>query len=385
MIKNEYLFLSDEYRATVEAYKPDGMTIEISGIDNTALWTAKFSLPNKNEDSAERLSNVHSVIAKYSPLVLSCESSEYYNKILFPLVNELERKLRKLLYLAVSISDNEKAKESIKHLEQKDFGEIFDLLFIDQNFICNMKKRINADGKSEFNGQGMYSKAEVQTYLDSLVEHTLWDTILGSNNVPMLRKRFRDVQTYRNDVMHAHNIDKGLFGKSRYLFSEINKELEISLSNLLGKVENENIEARTDINAAISTAMTAMSLSTISDLTNAIKGFQLLTIKPFLVDTINALQSFGENAALTELIRNATDFQTPPIIESIQKQADLMNDLMQSFMQMKEVLRPIEALQDSMRMTSDYLSHTLDSLNRQNKNDDSRPDDEKQVKEHPHE
>jgi hypothetical protein len=384
-MKNEYLFLSDQHRATVEAYKPDGITIEIFGIDKTKLWVVAYSLANANEDSAKRLSDINSFIMQYSPLVLSCESSEYFNKTLFPLVNELERKLRKLLYLVASISDNEKAKTSIKQLEEKDFGEIFDLLFIDQNFILNIKKRINADNNSEFKGQSKYTKAEMQRYLDTLAEQTLWDDILGYERVTMLRKRFRDVQTYRNDVMHAHNIDKVLFSKSRYLFSEINRELEIAITNLLGNREEENIKTKADVNAAISTAMTAISLSTTSDLANAISGFQLPTIKPFFVDTISALQSLGENATLTELLRNVTDFPTIPIIESIQKQAILMNDLMQSFMKMKEVLKPNEALQDSMRINSENLSHTIDLISQYNKNEYSRPDDEKQVKGNPNE
>lgn len=372
-MKNEYLFLTDENRTAIEDYKPNDIKIEISDIDNTALWTAKYSLPNKNEDSAERLSNVHSVIIKYSPLVLSCESSEYYNKALFPLVNELERKLRKLLYLAASISDNEKAKESITSLEQKDFGELFELLFIDQKFISKMKMRINADNRSEFNGKGLYSKAEVQTYLDSLDEHTLWDTILGPNSVPMLRKRFRDVQTYRNDVMHAHNIDKGLFNKSRYLFSEINKELEIALSNLLGEVARENIETKTDINAAISAAMTAMSASLVSNLADAIKGFQLPTI-----DII-------KSPAFTEFSQNAADVLSPALLAIVQKQANILQDFKQSSIQMKDALKPITALQDSIRLNSDYVSHTLKSINRKDENDDSRPDDNIQGKGKPNE
>lgn len=384
-MKNEYLFLTDENRKAIEDYKPNDIKPEISDIDTTTLWTAKYSLPNKNEDSAKRLSNVHSVIMKYSPLVLSCESSEYYNKALFPLVNELERKLRKLLYLAVSISDNEKAKESITSLEQKDFGELFELLFIDQKFISKLKTRINADNRSEFNGKGMYSKAEVQTYLDSLDEHTLWDTILGSNSVPMLRKRFRDVQTYRNDVMHAHNIDKGLFNKSRYLFTEINRELEIALSNLLGEVARETIETKTDINAAISTAMTALSASLVFNPVDVVKGFQLPTINPISVDLAKVLQSLDEKSALAQRITNADDFQNSPIFENIQHQKKLVNDLMQSYIHIIDVLKPIEILQDSMRINCDYISHTIGSLNRQNENNDSGHDDDKQGKGNPHE
>lgn len=272
---NEYLFLSDEYRAVVEEYTPSDVIVEISSIENTQLWVAAFSVEGKNEDGAKKLSDVHNTLAEYSPLVLSCESSEYYNRMLFPLVNELERKLRKLLYLAVSISDNTEAKKSIQRLDEKDFGEIFDLLFIDMNFISNLKKRINADAKSEFNGKSKYSKQEIQAYLDTLDENLLWDVILKKDDVPTLRRRFRDVQTYRNDVMHAHNIVSGTYTKAKYLFEKINKELSITIGRLIGQTE-ENLHSQNhEVNKAIDSALTTMELTSAADTLNALKNLPM--------------------------------------------------------------------------------------------------------------
>jgi len=45
---NEYLFLSNDYRAAVEAYSPDSVSVDISNIEKTPLWTVTFSVPNKN-------------------------------------------------------------------------------------------------------------------------------------------------------------------------------------------------------------------------------------------------------------------------------------------------------------------------------------------------
>lgn len=50
---NEYLFLSDEYRAVVEGYTPSDVIVEISSIENTQLWVAAFSVEGKNEDGAK--------------------------------------------------------------------------------------------------------------------------------------------------------------------------------------------------------------------------------------------------------------------------------------------------------------------------------------------
>ena len=306
---NEYLFLSDEYRAVVEEYTPSDVIVEISSIENTQLWVAAFSVEGKNEDGAKKLSDVHNTLAEYSPLVLSCESSEYYNRMLFPLINELERKLRKLLYLAVSISDNIEAKKSIQRLEEKDFGEIFDLLFIDMNFISNLKKRINADAKSEFNGKSKYSKQEIQAYLDTLDENLLWDVILKKDDVPTLRRRFRDVQTYRNDVMHAHNIVSSTYTKAKYLFEKINKELSITIGRLIGQTE-ENLHSQNhEVNKAIDSALTTMELTSAADTLNALKNLPMQSgVSEALSQLAREMQNLHpqiSNAALASTLQSA--------------------------------------------------------------------------------
>ncbi len=363
---NEYLFLSDEYRAEVEAYKPDSVTIEISGIDKASLWITSYSLANKNEDSAEKLSEVHTNIMRYSPLVLTCESSEYYNHILFPLVNELERKLRKLLYLAASISDSEKAKKSIKGLEKKSLGEIFDLLFFDEKFILHMKERIDAKGK--FNGRDKYSKKEIESYLDSLEEHTLWDTIFDEKDVPTLRSRFRDVRSYRNAIMHAHNIGKETFSKARYLFNNINKELDTAISKLIRTSEESPAKQKQEVNAAISFAMDLSALSgalkvvwvspamlemssqmskvlegllplgTSTALADAVKGMRLTTIQPFVAQALKDLMTSINSSAMTKALRGVVTVQSSPAMEGLRGQMSQISKEIRAYQQMFDAL-----------------------------------------------
>lgn len=306
---NEYLFLSDEYRPVVEEYTPSDVIVEISSIENTQLWVAAFSVEGKNKDGAKKLSDVHNTLAEYSPLVLSCESSEYYNRMLFPLINELERKLRKLLYLAVSISDNTEAKKFIQRLEEKDFGEIFDLLFIDMNFISNLKKRINADAKSEFNGKSKYSKQEIQIYLDRLDENLLWDVILKKDDVPTLRRRFRDVQTYRNDVMHAHNILSDTYTKAKYLFEQVNKELNITIERLIGQTKKNPHSQDHEASKAIDSALTTMELTSVADTLNALKNLPVQSgASAFLAQFAREIQDLypqSSNAALASAFQSA--------------------------------------------------------------------------------
>ena len=291
-MRNEYLFLSDENRQAVQDYKPEKISVMIVDIENTKLWTVSYISDTNNKKGAGRLSDVDKELKKYSPLVLSCESSAYYNKALYPLVNTLERKLRKLLYLAVSISGDADAKKNIKELETKDFGQIFDLLFIDQKFIKDLKMRVNADAKGNFNGRDKFSKNEIMDYLLSLEENTLWDTILGPEDVPTLRKRFRDVQTYRNDVMHAHNIDKETYGKARYLFNQVNKELDNAITNLVGGSEDDARLDTGNVNSVLTVALDSMR---ISELVNA-------TMKDQIARQLSALSLSAEQALPLETI-----------------------------------------------------------------------------------
>lgn len=343
MMINEYLFLSDSHKQKIQKYKPDDIDVKIYGIDETALWIASYSTQSKDDVNANKLSDVHDYIMKFLPLVLSCESSEYYNKSLFPLVNELERKLRKLLYLAASISDNKAAKESIKKLEEKDFGEIFDLLFIDQDFIDNMKIRINADHKSVFNGMRNYSKAEIQSYVDKLPENILWDAVLSAKDVPTLRYKFREVQTYRNDVMHARNISTKLFKVADNLFKKINQELDNTINNLI-KIDNKLMEIKPDVNKSISSALEAMQISNISelfkqirssneswsilskaitdnqpDLDEVAKYWELINNDHRMIELSKYLKTLNQNAAYVKALRNALAHQCDRVIENIDK------------------------------------------------------------------
>lgn len=259
---NEYLFLSDKYKSDVEALKFDGVTFEINEIEKTELWTVRCFVANNGEDGARILSDVHDRITAFEPKVLSCESSQYFNNKLYPMVNEFERKLRKLIYLADAISN--KDSKNIGELEKQDFGEIFDLLFIDENFIKTLKIRVNAPKNSVYEGKERYSKSEITKFINDTVENTLWDKIFGADDVPTLKKSYRDIQTYRNDVMHAHNIGKKTYGKIRYLFNKVNSEIDVAIGRRMNDNIKENLTP--EVSASISSALQNLAGATPTDI-----------------------------------------------------------------------------------------------------------------------
>jgi hypothetical protein len=333
---NEYLFLSDEYREVIEAYKPKGITARTSDIENTPLWIASYTVVHRDDYHAKTLSESHAYIMRYSPTILTCESSEYYNKRLFPLVNEMERKLRKLLYLAASISGDKDA-DKIKNIEQLSFGELFELLFVSQDFILGMKKRINAAKGSEFDGKGMYSKAEIRLYLDGLEEHTLWNKILSDKAAQTLINRFRDAQSYRNDVMHARNIERESFRDAYRLFNKINEELSIEIDKIIVQAKEEPEKVKNDVNSSILDTLAAMDSEALRNalLTNslsphllmALQGIYPPSVPPILEELIKTTSNPMQKALLEPYLLGETTLgmlrdayiEAPPQHENLDK------------------------------------------------------------------
>lgn len=372
---NEYLFLSNEHKKEVEALEFDGVTFEFNDIKNTDLWTVRCSAEGKNEEGAKKLSDVHSNVIQFSPKVLTCESAQYFNNTLYPLVNEFERKLRKLVYLADAISGNEK--NNIGELEEKDFGQIFDMLFIDEDFIIKLKSRVNATKGSGYEGKSRYAKSEILEFLNETDEKPLWNIIFDTNDVPTLKKRFRDIQTYRNDVMHAHNIDKKQYGKIKYLFDKVNSEMDIALGRRMNNSQKEHTTP--EINSAISSALqgfTGVSESIYSNfagIESIPANLDGLINSPACIAALNTINSVRQYPAFSELERVMS---SPGYIDAI----NTMNSIAQNpdLMALDRIMRSpafVEHLEKMEKIYSGYQQpqfskeeerlHKLDMLNQQ--------------------
>ena len=115
--KDEFIKRLDEFNPECKQLSDDSFFISVSQNGNS-------------EQSAKKLSDLNDKVTDLKPIVLTNGSAAYFNKMLFPLVNNFERKLRKLLYASSAISQNKK--DTIANLEELDFGEIFELLFLDR-------------------------------------------------------------------------------------------------------------------------------------------------------------------------------------------------------------------------------------------------------------
>ncbi|MGC6769544.1 hypothetical protein [Enterococcus sp. LJL51] len=165
----------------------------------------------------------------------SCGSSEYFNKKLFKLINKMERKLREFVYIAIIKSDEGRFYDLHGELEKLDFGELYRLLFTDEKFITGTKTIVNKNknDKSKFILDGSFSKEEVLKVIGEIEENTIWDKINGGNSIPLLKNNFSEIKKFRNNVMHAHNINKATYAKASELFVKLNEDFDLEIKQML--------------------------------------------------------------------------------------------------------------------------------------------------------
>lgn len=235
-MEQEYLFVDERQIGDVKGFElGDGITTDLIEIKGGKCWVWILKCKGENEKVARELDRINKEICeKFNPTILINGCSAYFNKSLFPLINEFERKLRKLLYLASSLKEHKDLNNLITNLESKDLGSIFNSLFTDDVFFRSVKQKIN---KMTWN----FTRDEVLCEIRSVEENVLWDSWLGKNCAETLRKNFDVVREHRNHVMHAHNIDYTQFQYARKLFNDINTELDSAIGELLGIIDDDKI------------------------------------------------------------------------------------------------------------------------------------------------
>lgn len=225
----EYLVSNKEdAQKCINLINDEGKVSSSNSMLNENYYIVTATIDSESKEAAFVLSSLNKKICEsINCTVLTNGSASYFNKVLFPLINDFERKLRKLLYSTSAIKTDVKGRDTIADLEAKDFGQLFDILFKDNDY----QKRIIAFVNSK-NGKGWrgYSQ-ELLSFLKEEEEDLLWDRLL-ENKVPSLRKNFSDLRNKRNDVMHAHNIDKEGFLYSLRLFKAANREIDIAIESL---------------------------------------------------------------------------------------------------------------------------------------------------------
>lgn len=223
----KYILLDEKEKKAISEYKPANVHSRLLSVESDKCWCVEFSADGNDEETAKRLSNIDVYICgHFNVTVIENDSSSYFNNKLYPMVSELERKLRKILYIFSAIDKENESAKNITALEKKDFGQLFTLLFVDDNFMTAAKNMVKSANRETF------SKAEIMRSLNNIDEKPVWDLLLGNNVVPTLRSRFQDVRSIRNDVMHSHNISWHKFDDARTLLQKIVSEMDSALNDI---------------------------------------------------------------------------------------------------------------------------------------------------------
>lgn len=293
----EYLFFDKSKKALVEQFnenlekhwsnlkKKDPLpNITYRDLDDGDCWIVRYEKEGNTGPIAAQFSEINEKMHKsFSPTILTDESAEYFNKSLYPLVNQFERRLRKLLYLKVSLSKEEKLKSAIQDIEDKDFGDIYNILFVDTSFRSAAREKIKK----------LNTRSEMLEALDNLNERTAWDILIGDSSLAIIKENFDLLKGYRNAVMHAHNIGESKYKAAKELFSTANQELQKQIGEILqypseAVVPAASVDALYDKLVAISSSPEKIA----ENVSRALDVFAKLSTGSISPEIVNNLEKF---------------------------------------------------------------------------------------------
>jgi len=231
----EYLFFDSKEEGKIRDIY-DEYSEEVSIFDEQfgdgEAYIIQFETATDNINDAKLLSKLDKELtSSLHPITLTNEASAYFNKKLYPLFNEFERKLRKVFYLASTFYDVEKAEQIVKDIEDYDFGKIYKILFTDESFKNEVRVKFGKDKH--------YSKQDMLKTIDKMSENTIWGELFKDGHLEIVPREFLHIREHRNHTMHAHNIGYEEYIKAKNLLGRVNKEIDTEIGRFL----NTNLES----------------------------------------------------------------------------------------------------------------------------------------------
>lgn len=318
----EYLFIGEEIITDENELCLYGVDPEIENIKNSDCRIVRYISDGDNEESAKLLSNINEkVIEKFNPTVLTNESSAYFNKRLYPLFNEFERKLRKLVYLKSALYKNKDETKALDNLERMDFGQIFDTLFTDEKFMQSLREQVK---------KNRFSSTSIIKLIKGMPENTLWSKLVHDGAVHDLEDNFDLVRNHRNDIMHAHNISYRNYKEALKLIQKINEELDAEIGNTIGIKESKQLsEEAVDYNYNKIINDTIASNQKFEDwhkIQETIQGYTTQFgsfVSPTMPESLKHLNELLEAYNKPELIAMQKLANSPAMIELLEYQREM--------------------------------------------------------------
>jgi len=241
-MQNKYLFLdetkNEEIRKLIKdsGIRGKGISFSSSTIEKTGVWIITFSTTGNSKQDAINLSRFDAEVMRFQPIVLENGASAYFNKKIYPLVNDFERLLREFLYLLVTQKQDDKEFiNKVKDLEKKTFGNIYTDLFVDTEYMGRVKDLLTQSPSWRI------SKAEMYARLNQMEELTPWMKLAKSDDLLFIQGNFFRLKSYRNDVMHAHNINYDEYEEIVSLYTKCNGILLNEIRIIYGNKEIKDV------------------------------------------------------------------------------------------------------------------------------------------------
>lgn len=281
-------FLGHGSEAKLEVEKEEiseKVSIEIRDLPGAdSFFIVEFSVSGDSLDAASELSGIRDNELFSDFRLLDDDPSERFERELFKQIALFERQLRKLITISLCPQKGCLDVDLVARLESSSFGDLFDALFIDDQFNTNAKKIIN-------NKSHRFEKLDLIQELSDVEEASLWSKTFSDDEMPTVRKKHRLIQRYRNDVMHAHRMSSEVYKDARSLLRKVNGELDIEIARRLNSdidIDIDHSQLAKNLSEAIELINDRLLQSV--DLEALRRAFQVLTTdliaaeKPFNCD-----------------------------------------------------------------------------------------------------
>ena len=160
-------------------------------------------------------------------------------------------------------------------------------------------------------------------HVHSIDKNTLWDELMDRCAVPMLRSKFVDLKAFRNDVMHAHNMDTKAYLTAKRLIKNINEQLDLEIGKIIVQKETKNNKcdhAAGDFNILMRNAMKTMDEQKAS--ATLMEQLSQIQSSAALVDASGMRTALKESKALSSIsdLHSISKYISSPEFTAIQQQ-----------------------------------------------------------------
>lgn len=227
-MKNQYMFFNTQSFEDLDLgqYRKTDISIEQTAVHIYEFECIESDSCCNDETRAKMLDGLSQQLSEKYPdafQVIYSESSQFFCRELYPMIVELETKLRQALYISRALFENSSVtsksflfslRKEEKPIEAFDFGEIYEAIFTDQNF----RKKLN----EKYTGN--LTKNDLIKLIQKIDEKTIWRNMVGAS-YHYIEHHFLQIKGFRNDVMHNHLISFATYTEARGVLQSANVEL----------------------------------------------------------------------------------------------------------------------------------------------------------------